>query len=60
MTTDEVRSAHHYDDDDTDDYDDEFDDDIAVEDDVDDADHGRSAAFLQKLTTSVLRIGNHG
>ena len=54
MKTDKVRSDRsddHYDDDNTDDY---YDDDIAVEDDVYDADHRRSAAVVQKLTTSVF------
>ena len=63
MKTDKVRSDrsdHHYDDDDADDDYAYAYDYIAVEDDVDDADHGRSAAVVQKLTTSVLRIGNHG
>ena len=61
MKTDEVRSDRsddHYDDDDADD--DDYDDDIVIEDDVYDADHGRSAAVVQKLTTSVLRMVNHG
>ena len=57
MKTDKVRSDRS--DDDDADYDDDYDDDIAVEDDVYDADHGRSAAVVQKLTTSVLRIVNH-